>query len=279
VAALTGLVVVRMRGPQLAIVTLGLLIFGTYLFTTWTSVTGGEGGTSTAIPLTIGPVDLESLGSFTPAQTLMWFVWIIVLGLAAFTSTMLSWGHGRALHALRTSERSAEAIGIDTWAYKLKATAFAGSVGALAGVLYAVAQGYVTAGEFNVDLAITLIAMIIVGGLGSVTGSIVGAIVVWGFQYVITEQSSTTLDWFLRTSPNDEGFIAVGSFNTMVFGALIVVVLFVSPAGITGAWNRRVAWAAGRLRRTAPDDDVTPAPPAPQRAPEKVAAAPRNENP
>jgi branched-chain amino acid transport system permease protein len=249
-AALTGLVVVRMHGPELAIVTLGLLVFGTYLFTTWTSVTGGESGTSTTVPLTLGPLDLESIGSLTATQTLTWFVWAIVLICAVVTSTMLSWGHGRALRAIRASERSADAIGVDVRGYKLKATVFAGAAGALAGVLYAVAQGYVTAGEFDVDLAITLIAMIIIGGLGSVTGSIIGAIIVWGFQYVITEQAGTSLAWFLRTSPHDDGFISVGSFNTLVFGALIVVVLLLSPAGIAGAWNRR--FSATTRRRPHP---------------------------
>jgi branched-chain amino acid transport system permease protein len=238
--AASGSVAVRLQGAELAIITLGLLVVGEYVFNEWVAITGGENGTSAAAAdLAIGPIDFEGLGSFTRDQSVFWFLWAIVAIVGLMAASVGRRRPGRAMVAIRERSRAAEAIGIDVRAYKIKAFTLASGLGALAGALYAALQQYVTPVDFDIFAAILYAAMIIIGGIDRVTGAVLGAIVVWGGQQLVLEQAdSALLNGLLKSTDDDSGLITVGAFTTLVFGLLIVIVLALEPKGVMGIWDR-----------------------------------------
>jgi branched-chain amino acid transport system permease protein len=247
--AASGSVAVRLGGSELAVITLGLLVVGEYAFNEWIAVTGGENGRSAAeAQLAIGPVDFEELGGFTRDQSLFWVFWALVAVVAWMASSVARIRPGRAMVAVRENHRAAEAIGVDVREYKIKVFTLASALGALCGTLYATLQQYVTPVDFDVFAAILFAAMIIIGGIDRIAGAIIGAIIVWGGTQWVSEQAdSPALSGFLKSTDTDPGVITVGSFNTLVFGLLIVLVLAFEPKGLMGIWDR-LTGAVGRRR-------------------------------
>src|SRR5262249_15578405 len=108
--------------------------------------------------------------------------------LAIFVSWRLQWSRiGRAWNAMREDEQVADAMGISTTRYKLLAFAIGGAVGSLGGALFAVSLGSLTIASFKILVSITALAVIILGGLGSIPGVIVGALVLIGLPGLLTQ--------------------------------------------------------------------------------------------
>jgi branched-chain amino acid transport system permease protein len=168
-AALFGLVVgvpsLRLRGDYLAIVTLG---FGEILRLLFTNALflGGATGYSGGRPLGL------------PGYTNFFWVasWAILLVLLIGNFTYSS--YGRALRAIREDEIAAEAMGIPTTRFKVLAFVLSAASAGIAGGLFAHLQSTIRPDDFKFDRSIDMVVMIIVGGLGSVTGAIVGAVFV-----------------------------------------------------------------------------------------------------
>jgi len=251
--AAAGAVATRLQGSELAVITLGLLVFGDYLFNEVVGITGGENGTSAAdADLAIGPLNFEEIGGFTRDQSLFWALWALVALIAWLASNVARRRPGRAMIAVRDGARAAEAIGVDVRMAKIKVFTLASAMGAFCGVLYAGLQQYVTPVDFDIFAAILFAAMIIIGGVDRIAGAILGAIIVWGGQQWVSEQAdSSLLSGIMKTTDGDSGVITVGAFNTLVFGLLIVLVLTFEPQGLLGLWSRLKARVAGR-RRPAP---------------------------
>jgi branched-chain amino acid transport system permease protein len=118
---------------------------------------------------------------------------------------------------------------------------------AVAGALYAVVQQYVSPAEFSGQLGLYLsiqyIAIIVVGGIGTLYGSVLGAFVVGAMPRLI-ESVSHNVDLPLVSGDKGgaSGFLTVFSLNQMVFGALIVVFLLFEPRGLAAAWSRLKAY-------------------------------------
>jgi ABC-type branched-chain amino acid transport system, permease component len=251
ISALMGVLAMRLGGDELAITTLGLLMVGQYLANEWVPVTGGESGMSVrAAAVGIGDLNFLALGEFTRAQSTFWLVWVFVAIFAYIGYSMAVHRPGRAMQAIHDSQRSAEAVGVGVRSYKVQVSAVAGAFGAVAGVLYAVSQQFVSPTAFGISTAILLFAMMIIGGMGRISGAVIGAFIVWNAQQLVAQEAQgPVLRWLIKSTESSPGLISVGAFNMLAYGLMIVLVLVFAPKGLTSIWDAGVAW--WRRRRSA----------------------------
>lgn len=246
--AVIGPFALRLRGDYLVVVTVGLVFLGDHIFNIWRSVTGGPGGRSVAAGTNIGPVEIENLSAFgrefSKEQGIFWFCWFLVGVCALLAKNLVRSRPGRAMQAVRDRDLSAEVIGVSLARYKIGAFAVSSAMAAVAGVLYGVfIQGFLSPVDFGLTLSINFVAMIIIGGIGTIFGSIVGAVIITSVPRLIESNSDLgALDWLLKEQ-TDTGFgLQVPAFNLILFGALIVAFLIFEPRGLAAVWFRLKAY-------------------------------------
>jgi branched-chain amino acid transport system permease protein len=244
VGALIGPFALRLRGNYLAIVTLGLVFLGEHLFRNLEGVTGGNSGTSVTADVTLGPLDFASMDLFgdqyTRNQSWFWLIWGLVLLFALLAKNIVRTRPGRALQAVRDRDIAAEVVGVELGRYKLGAFALSSGLAAIGGALFGAYQQFVSPDEFNLFLSIQYIAIIIVGGVGTIFGSVLGALLLGGLPAVI-EQYSDSIPG-VAAEATDDGFISVFSLNQAIFGLLIVLFLVFEPRGLAAMWLRTKAY-------------------------------------
>jgi branched-chain amino acid transport system permease protein len=238
VGAAIGPFALRLRGNYLAIVTLGLVFVGQYVFENWTSVTGGSNGRSVTAPVAIGPLDFADLSIFGRQLTrdggYFYLVWILVAVVALLAKNLVRSRPGRAMQAVRDRDQAAEAIGVHLARYKVLAFVISSALAGMAGALYGSYQRFVNPAEFSLFVSIAYIAMIVVGGAGTIFGSVLGAVFITTVPRVIEELSAIpAVERLLETLG-----ITVFSLNQAVFGLLIVLFLILEPRGLAAIWLR-----------------------------------------
>jgi branched-chain amino acid transport system permease protein len=217
-AAFTGVLigapVLRLRGDYLAIVTLGFGEIARILFLSdalkpWL---GGSQGI-------IGIPDLHVITIDVNGPQLLYYPILFFCGLAAFVAFRLARSRvGRAWNAMREDEQVAEVTGVNTVNYKLLAFAMGATLGCLAGALFAVQLGSVFPGSFDVLVSITVLAIIILGGMGSIPGVIVGALVLIGLPELLRE---------------------FAEYRLLVYGGVLVAMMLLRPEGLIPNVGRR----------------------------------------
>jgi branched-chain amino acid transport system permease protein len=231
-SALTGIVLgfifglpsLRLRGLYLAVSTLALHFIVIYL--------GGEyetkRGFSTGI--VIDPPRFAGM-KLTDGRA-----WYFVLLAAAVVSllicvNLLRSRSGRAWQALHVRETVAEALGISVARYKLLAFVISSSMTSVAGCLFAYYRGFVSIEAFDLFLSIQYVAMIIVGGMGSLLGALLGAAFITVFPYLI--------EALLRLLPNVQKLAGeIFAVNYAAFGVVMILFLIFEPLGLVGIWHR-----------------------------------------
>jgi branched-chain amino acid transport system permease protein len=248
VGLIVGPFALRLRGNYLAVVSLGLVFLGIHLFMNWDSVTGGPGGTSVAVKLKLGPVDFTklSLGNqvYSRNQSFFLLVWGLVALTALLAKNIVRSRPGRAMQAVRDRDVAAEVIGVSLARYKIGAFVISSAMAAMAGGLFGAYQQFVTPDSWNLFLSISYIAMIIVGGVGTIFGAIVGALFVGAMPQVVDKINSLHHIPFISTSTASvKGFhLTLFQFNQLLYGALIVLFLVVEPLGLAAVWLRLKAY-------------------------------------
>jgi len=221
---LFGLPALRLKGLYLAIATLASQQIIIWTVTHWDAVTGGTSA------LVVPPAELFG---WQVAGDMTWY-WIIAVcaGLAALAATNLfRTGLGRAFVAIRDQDVAAEVIGVNPFRYKLLAFAISSGFIGLAGALTARYNLIVTWERFTFDVSILYLAMIIVGGLGSVSGAIYGAIFMIAVPAWIEELSRnlSSLSFLQADLP---------AIQQLIFGLTIVLFLVFEPRGLARIWQR-----------------------------------------
>jgi branched-chain amino acid transport system permease protein len=211
---------------------------GQYVFENWTSVTGGSNGTSVTAPVAIGPLDFADLSVFGQQLTrdggFFYLVWILVAVVALLAKNLVRSRPGRAMQAVRDRDQAAEAIGVHLARYKVLAFVISSALAGMAGALYGSYQRFVNPAEFSLFVSIAYIAMIVVGGAGTIFGSVLGAVFITTIPRVIEEVSAVpAVERLLETAG-----ITVFSLNQAVFGLLIVLFLILEPRGLAAIWLR-----------------------------------------
>jgi branched-chain amino acid transport system permease protein len=236
VSALFGFVVglpsLRLEGPYLAIATLGFGMVTTQMIS-HAHFTGGHMGLE-APPLCIGPWIIRSgAGQYAVIMTTT-----VILVVAAIN--LLKTRVGRAFVAIRDSEIAAEAMGINLSWYKTLAFAVSAFYTGIAGGLMAFALQHVSAGSFNLILSITFLAMIIVGGLGSVMGSILGAALLTYLQIKLQVIQEAPVVGPLLIDLSKRFFTVEGlpNIRSVVVGAIMIAIVIFEPLGMNGFYLR-----------------------------------------
>ena len=235
---LAGPFALRLRGNYLVIVSLGLLVIGQHVFENWTSVTGGLTGTSVRAPIALGSFDVANLrlgdARLSRNQGFLFFVWGAVAVLALAARNIVRTRPGRALQAVRDKDLAAEVIGVSLVQYKVGAFVVSSGYAACAGAIYAAYARFVSPLDFSLFLSIQFIAMIVVGGIGTIKGAILGALFLTLLPRAI-ESVSGSLPF---VSDGTGAGITVQSLNQAMFGVLIVVFLLFEPLGLAEIWRR-----------------------------------------
>jgi branched-chain amino acid transport system permease protein len=219
-----GLPSLRLRGLYLAVSTLALHFVVVYL--------GGEyeskRGFSTGIT-----IDAPRISGYTIYGGRIWYFVLLVFAAAALLIclNLLRSRTGRAWRAIRTHETVAEALGIGVAAHKLLAFVISSSMAAVSGALFAYYRGFVSVEAFSLFLSIQYVAMIIVGGIGSLLGAMLGAVFVTLFPYAIEAA--------LMRLPNAQAYAGVlFAVNYAAFGVVMILFLLFEPLGLVGIWRR-----------------------------------------
>ncbi|WP_052664271.1 branched-chain amino acid ABC transporter permease [Nitriliruptor alkaliphilus] len=251
VAALVGFLVAplaaRVRGLYLAILTLGLVFIGEHFFKEMRTFTGGPGvGRRAAAPV-IGGFQLnarqEIFGIDVTGQQLYYLFCLLMLIVFAIGARNLARSKvGRAFAAVRDRDIAAEVMGVPLTRTKVLAFTVSSFYAGICGGLLAVTYGQPTPENFNLTLSVIFLAMILIGGVATVSGAIIGAIVI--------QMLPRFVQWMSGYVPGvsrsaSGGIISVDQLEGILFGVLIVLFLVIEPRGLFGLWLRiRNYWKA-----------------------------------
>ncbi len=207
VAFVVGLPTLKLTGYYLGMGTLGFGMIFHILFREWASVTGGASGFVGIPPLQAGPV------MFTySARNYFFLVWLTVLLGFIVCKRMIESRMGRALRAIHDSENAARAVGVNTRNTKLEIFVFSAGLSALAGFYYAHMVGFISPGSFDFIFSVKLVTMVVVGGMASIWGAVLGASLL------------TMLPEWLHS---------FSDFEMVVYGLILMLVMIVTPEGLT----------------------------------------------
>jgi branched-chain amino acid transport system permease protein len=207
IGVLIGAPVLRLRGDYLAIVTLGFGEIARILVTSdWLKpVVGGAQGMTNLSDASLFGISFRSFEHF-------YYLALVFCVIALFVSKRLSESRiGRAWSAMREDEQVAEAMGISTVKYKLLAFAIGASVGCLGGALFTVQIGSLTSQSFTILVSITVLAVIILGGMGSIPGVVVGAVLLIGIPNLLSEFEQ---------------------FRLLIYGSVLIAIMVLRPQGV-----------------------------------------------
>jgi branched-chain amino acid transport system permease protein len=223
-----GLPSLRLRGLYLAVSTLALHFIVIYA--------GGEYETRRGFSTGV-VIDPPRLGDWTLTDARGWYCVLLAASAATtlFALNLLRSKTGRAWRAIHGREAVAEALGIDVPRAKLAAFVVSSALTALAGCLFAYYRGFVSAEAFSLFLTIQYVAMVIIGGMGSVLGALLGSVFVVLFPYVIE-----TLMGVLGLGERIASVIF--AINYAAFGLVMILFLVFEPQGLVGIWRRVQAW-------------------------------------
>jgi branched-chain amino acid transport system permease protein len=245
VAGLAGLlfspIAARLRGIYLGVASLGLVFIGTHVLNSWTSVTGGFNGRSAPEFVLFGfhfankdPLLFIAGVEFREAERL-WYLGLVLAAAAyVFARNLLKSRPGRALQTLRDSEVAASVMGVNVQRYKGRVFLVSSMYAGLSGVMYALSIGSIAPESFGLEVSIQYLAMIVLGGLGSVGGAALGALFVSAMPLVFQRYA----DQLPFVSGVGEGGLAAGEAARFLYGAAIVLVILFEPAGLAGLGRR-----------------------------------------
>lgn len=265
---------VRVRGLYLAVVTLGLVFIGEYLWRNLDFITGGSqaGRGFPGIEFRFWREE-EALLGFDSGGT--WFGFINLSGEAKFylfvlALTLLSvivakniqrTRVGRAFQAIRDRDVAAEIMGVDEFRYKTLAFALSSFYAGVAGALLAIEVGRTIPEQWDLLLSVEVVAIVLIGGAGTVSGVLMGSAfvvllprMVQDFANLLRDSAAnegllaTIVEPILVTEPGDFGLVNLSpgvapglgilQLNTVIYGLLIVVFLIFEPLGLYGIWVR-----------------------------------------
>ena len=210
-AALAGVIVgfpsLRLKGPYLSIATLGFGVAVYQIFVNWEVLSGGRSGLAIA--------KLKPMFGLSSVRYEYWVYMLLLAGFTLVTYNIISSFVGRAFVAIRDSDIAAEVNGVNLTRYKLLAFALSSFYAGVHGALYAQVLGHIEPQIFNVGESLTLFVAVIIGGVASIEGSILGAA-------------------FVMLVP--KVFANFREMVPVIYGVAILLVLMFQPLGLFGLW-------------------------------------------
>lgn len=228
VGVIVGLPSLRVRGLYLLLATLAFQQIAAYLFLKYQKANFGEVGALFTPPTVVANWDLST--------DTRWYFFLLVLTALTIigAKNLLRTRQGRALVAVRDQDVAAASAGINVAMVKLKVFALTSAVITVAGAMYTWYLGVAQSDIFSIGFAITFVAMIIIGGLGSVNGAVLGALL-----YTLLPQVIKTISG--NIGPDAPGIGSLLSthapqLNDIILGLLIVLIVIFKPDGLNGIW-------------------------------------------
>lgn len=246
-AALFGLILgipsLKLEGPYLAIATLAFGLAVTVIIGKLDFLGGRMG-------LSVPKLDFTMFGIDKPKSSIydryLYYIIIVITIIAVIvTRNILKSRIGRAFQAIRDSDIAAEAIGVNITRYKLFSFGLSAMFAGIAGSLMALYLGFINPGNFTFIHSITFLATIVLGGLGSVTGSIMGAVVMTfltiQLQNVVDiPLIGPALEAFSETFMNPSG---IANVSWVLQGLILILIVLFEPLGLFGMWIRtKIYW-------------------------------------
>ena len=209
----------RVRGEYFVAASLGLQVIGVTIFAEWKSVTGGLGGM-------IGIPRPKLLGYvFNDDTAFLMLSVVMLLAVLGIISLLVRGSFGRSLMAIRDSESAAQAYGKRVNAIKTLSVAISSGLAAIAGVLYAFYMSFINVEGFTLETSILLMAMVIIGGTGTLLGPVAGAALLMTLPAALT---------YLPFLPAGE----LGAIQQIVYGAAMVLLMIFRPGGLVGGRSK-----------------------------------------
>jgi branched-chain amino acid transport system permease protein len=209
---LIGVPSLRLRGPYFAIVTFGFAEILRLIALNWTSVTRGPMGLPDVPHASLGPLAIQS-------QAAYYYVLLVLIALAVVvTRRLLDSTVGHAFLAIRENEELASAAGVATFRLKVVAFVIGMAFTGAAGSVYARYVHFVDPTALSFYYTVTVVSMVIVGGQGSIAGTVVGALMF------------TLLPEYLRVAERA---------RLVIFGAVLMAAIVFMPEGLRGLWRSR----------------------------------------
>ena len=226
IGAVFGLPALRLKGLYLAITTFAAQYILSNRFRDWAYLTQGHGNIAAGYP---------TLNGHALKSDFEWYwLLLVVTGLVVFAGiNLFRTGLGRAFIAIRDQDIAAEVMGVPVGTYKVLAFSIACGLAGLSGALQAHYRTIVTWENYEIAKSFTFVAMIIVGGLGSVSGAVYGAIfMTWVPAYI------TRIGQSLQTSNFHFLIDKLPAVQLALFGLVLVVFLLFEPRGLARLWQR-----------------------------------------
>ena len=221
VAALSGIVVgypaVRLKGDYLALATFGLGVIVYSIAKNWVSLTRGPMGLPGIPGFSVFGTQLSEIWSYLPLVLIFVVITIFVI------NRIVNSPFGRVLRSIREDEVASQALGKNTNKYKLIVFIIGAFFAGIAGSLYAHYITFIDPSSFTVMESITILLMVIFGGMGSISGSIVGAVVLVVFPELLR---------FLGMPSS-----IAAPMRQMIYGLLLIILMLKRPQGIMGSYR------------------------------------------
>jgi branched-chain amino acid transport system permease protein len=200
-----GFPILRLKGHYLAMATLGMGIIVYIVFNEWVELTGGPSGFSGIPSLSIGSFVFDTdLKNY-------YLVWSFVLGCVLLSVNLANSRIGRACRAIHDAEVAARVVGVNARLLKVQIFALSAMICAIAGSLYAHVMTFIAPPSFGFNISVELLTMVVIGGLGSIYGSFLGALLL------------TLLPEFLRF---------MHDYDIVFYGGLLMVMTIFMPGGL-----------------------------------------------
>ena len=241
VGFVVGVPALSLRGNYLIIATLGLVFVALYIFKSWVEVTGGNAGAPMPLQVELFGLDFTNLTVFGETlgrnQSLFFLVWAVVAVVALLCRNLVRSRQGRALQAVRDRDVAAEVVGVSLFRTKVGAFVLSSAIATVAGVFYGIWIQYLVpdGSALGLNLSIEYLAIIIVGGVGTIYGPIVGALLIGALPAVIDEFAGQLP--FVSSSATESG-ISKPALEALLYAVLIIVFLVTEPRGLAGIWRR-----------------------------------------
>ncbi len=227
-ALMIGFPILKLKGHYLAMATLGFGIIIYIFFNETVDWTGGPSGLSGIPNLRLGPLVFDN------DRNNYYLVWIVTLGFMLLSINLSQSRIGRALRAISDSEVAARVMGVNARILKVQIFAVSAFVSAIAGGLYAYTVTFISPASFGFNFSVELVTMVIIGGLGSIYGSFLGAAIL------------TVLPEFLRVFRD---------FDIVIYGLMLILITIFMPKGLIGGLESLVKIIANKIKGSTAKND------------------------
>lgn len=222
IAFVIGFPILKLKGHYLAMATLGFGIIMYIIFNETVDWTGGPSGLSGIPSLKIGPVVFDN------DQSNYYLVWVFTLVVMMLSINLSNSRIGRALRAIHDSEVAARVMGVNARLLKVQIFTVSAVISAVAGSLYAHVMTFIAPASFGFNFSVELLTMIVIGGLGSVYGSFLGAVIL------------TMLPEFLRVFQD---------LDIVIYGLMLILMTMYMPGGLISGIEMAAEFFSSRLRK------------------------------